>query len=243
MKLKPIRRPRLSQSAVNQIRDYIRSEKLAPGTKLPSERKLMDELEISRNSIREALRILEVMGLVEVKPGKGSFVCEPEGKTGFSADKLFSAIGSESIHNIFEARLLFEPSVARMAAERATAKEIREIEDLFEEMRDKLREGDMAGAIIADAESHKALARITRNSTLSLFMDIINRALFDEWEASLEVPSRMQFTVEEHSRIVKCLRNRDGAGAEEAMREHLLSADGRYKEKDIDPRGKKVAGG
>ncbi len=201
----------------------------------------MEELEISRNSIREALRILEAMGLVEVKPGKGSFVCEPEGKKGFSAEKLFSAIGSESIHNIFEARLLFEPSVARMAAERATDEELQEIEDLLEEMKEKLQEGDMAGAIIADAESHKALARITRNSTLSLFMDIINKALFEEWESSLEVPSRMEFTVEEHSRIVQCLAERDGAGAEKAMRDHLLRANVRYKEKDIDPRTKKTA--
>lgn len=239
MKLKPIKRPRLSQSAVNQIRDYIRNESLKPGTKLPSERKLMEDLQISRNSIREALRILEAMGIVDVKPGKGSFVSSDAIKKAPFPEELWEAVGSESINNIFEARLLFEPGAAQKVAEIATERQIRAIEDLVFEMKEKLDLGDIPGAIIADAEMHKLIVKTTGNSTLVLFMDVINRALFQEWEESLEMPGRMASTLDEHKKIVEKLKERDGDGAETAMREHLERAVARYK--NWDPRGKQVA--
>ena len=74
MPLQPITKTRLSEAAIEQIKGLIVSENLEPGTKLPSERKLVEALGVGRSSIREALRILEIMGLVEVLPGKGAFV-------------------------------------------------------------------------------------------------------------------------------------------------------------------------
>ncbi len=74
MPLKPITKSSLSEAAIEQIKELIVSRKREPGSKLPSERELVDQLKISRASVREALRMLEIMGLVEIKPGKATYV-------------------------------------------------------------------------------------------------------------------------------------------------------------------------
>ena len=76
MQLRPITKARLSEAAMQQIQKLIADRGMSPGDKLPSERELVQQLEISRSSVREALRMLEIMGLVQVKPGRGAFVKE-----------------------------------------------------------------------------------------------------------------------------------------------------------------------
>lgn len=233
MPLKPINKPRLSEAAIDQIKDLIVSQQLEPGSKLPSERKLVDELQISRASVREALRILEIMGLVEVKPGKGAYV------KGLAGD-LFVPLPNwlsdhkETLHNHFEARLVLEPAAAGFAATRATKHDIRKLGDALSEFRRKLAEKDIVGMISSDIHFHSHIGAATGNKTIKLLMDTITRFLFDGWKATLRVEGRPQKTVVEHGKILKAIIEKDEKKARNAMKRHLRNAVNNLKEAGLD---------
>lgn len=233
MSLKPINRSRLSEAAIDQIKDLIVSQKLEPGSKLPSERKLVQELQISRASVREALRILEIMGLVEVKPGKGAYV---KGLTGdlFVPLPNWLSDHKETLHNHFEARLVLEPAAASLAANRATKQDIRNLRDSLSEFRQKLAEKDIVGMISSDIRFHGQIGAATGNKTIKLLMDTITRFLFDGWKATLRVEGRPQKTVVEHGKILNAIIERDEKKARSAMNSHLKNAVNNLKEAGLD---------
>lgn len=223
MSLKPITKSRLSEAAIQQIKDLIVSEQREPGSKLPSERELVNQLKISRASVREALRILEIMGLVEVKPGKGTYV---KGITGDIFLPLTNWLSShkETLHNHFEARLVLEPAAAGFAALRATQNDIQKLEEALKTFNEKLAENDIVGLIIADIHFHSLIAAATGNNTIEILMDTISRFLFDGWKATLRVEGRPQKTVLEHHEIFQAIIEKDEKKAKRNMVRHLKNA-------------------
>jgi len=223
MGLKPITKSRLSEAAIEQIKGLIVSRKREPGSKLPSERELVDQLKISRASVREALRMLEIMGLVEVKPGKGTYV---KGVTGDLFLPLNNWLSShkETLHNHFEARLVLEPAAAGFAALRATRSDIRKLEEALATFNEKLAEDDIVGLIIADIHFHSLIGAATGNKTIEILMDTITRFLFDGWKATLRVKGRPKKTVAEHTKILKAIIQKDEKKARAGMESHLKNA-------------------
>jgi GntR family transcriptional repressor for pyruvate dehydrogenase complex len=223
MGLKPITRSRLSEAAVDQIKGLITSRELGEGSKLPSERQLVEQLQISRASVREALRILEIMGLVEVKPGKGAFV---KGTTGDLILPLptWISIHKENLHNHFEARLVLEPAAAGLAAVRASQSDLKALRDALDSFSAKLDERDIVGLIQADISFHSLIGAATGNKTIRLLMDTIARFLFEGWKASMRVEGRADKTVSEHEAIFQAISGKNKSKAEKAMRRHLEEA-------------------
>jgi GntR family transcriptional repressor for pyruvate dehydrogenase complex len=223
MPLKPITKSRLSEAAIEQIKELIVSQKREPGSKLPSERELVDQLKISRASVREALRMLEIMGLVEVKPGKGTYV---KGVTGDLFLPLNNWLSShkETLHNQFEARLVLEPAAAGFAALRSTQSDIRKLEEALSTFNEKLAEDDMVGLIIADIRFHRLIGAATGNKTVEILMDTITRFLFDGWKATLRVEGRPRKTVAEHNKILQAIIEKDEKKAKTSMENHLKNA-------------------
>ena len=152
MDLTPISRKRLSESAINQIKDFIIQNGLGPGAKLPSERDLCNRLQISRASLREAIRILEIMGLVEVLPGKGIYVKDLTGDL-FVPLPTWVSDYRDTIHKHFEARLILEPEIAALAARRAGPADIDRIRANIE-LQGSLPESEMAAIIQTDIDFH-----------------------------------------------------------------------------------------
>lgn len=223
MMLKPITKTRISERAIEQIKELIVRENLEPGSKLPSERFLVTAFGISRTSIREALRMLEIMGLVEVKPGKGVFV------KGLTAD-LFMPLSSllsthqETLHHHFEARLLLEPEASAMAANRASKKDIRRLRKVIESFKDNLQKDNLVGLIRADIQFHRLIANATNNRTIEMTMNTITRYDFDGWKMSLRTKKRPLKTIAEHTRILDAIEAGDEKKARSAMRSHLKAA-------------------
>jgi GntR family transcriptional repressor for pyruvate dehydrogenase complex len=221
--LKPIAKKRLSQDAVDQLREMIIKEKLKPGTRLPSERELIKNLQIGRSSVREALRILEIMGLIEVKPGSGAFVTATK-------EDLFLPLSSwishhrETLDHHFEARLVIEPRAAAFAARRVSPKIIKAMKKTLAEFQEKMDSDELIGAILADQEFHRLVAQATTNKTLMLLMDTIVRFLFDGWKATLRVKGRLNKTVQEHQAILKAIERGKPEEASAAMETHLKNA-------------------
>jgi GntR family transcriptional repressor for pyruvate dehydrogenase complex len=223
MALKPIIKTRLSEAAIEQIKDLIVSNNLPPGSKLPSERHLVDALGISRSSIREALRMLEIMGLVEVKPGKGVYVKGLTGDLFMPLSSLLS-IRSETLHHHFEARLMLEPEAAALAAKRASKTDIRRLKEALDGFNENLKKNNLVALIREDIEFHRLIANATNNRTIEILMNTIARHDFDGWKMALRTKKRPANTVIEHGKVFKAIAAGDEKKAKNAMRSHLKAA-------------------
>ena len=223
MPLQRITKTRLSEAAIEQIKQFIVNENLEPGSKLPSERALVEALGVGRSSIREALRILEIMGLVEVLPGKGVFVKALTGDLFMPLSEMLNSQGENLFHH-FEARMVLEPAAAALAAKRADTKDIDRLHKNLEDFKQKLESENLVGLIQSDIQFHRLVANTTENKTIEILMNTITRHDFQGWKASLRMKDRPAKTVEEHNRIIEAIAARDEKGAYKAMHAHLSAA-------------------
>lgn len=223
MPLRRITKTRLSEAAIEQIKELIVSENLEPGSKLPSERDLVAALGVGRSSIREALRILEIMGLVDVQPGKGVFVKALTGDLFMPLSDLLHT-QKESLQHHFEARMVLEPAAAALAAQRASRKEVAQLRKNMKSFEDNLARENLVGMIRADIQFHRLVANATENRTIEILMNTITRYDFHGWKATLRTNHRPLKTVAEHNRIIDAIAAGDEKKARSAMRAHLSAA-------------------
>jgi len=221
--LTPIRKQRVSSIAVEQIQRLIATHQMKPGDSLPSERSLMEQLKVSRVSVREALRVLEMMGIVEVYPGKGLFVAD-RSKSLMQPLSDWLSLHREVLLEHFEVRLLIEPHAAGFAAKRATKKIIKEMRKTWVQFNESLAERDLIGMIRADASIHALIASATGNRTLEVLMNIFSSMLLEGWKASLRTEGRAEKTVEEHDAIIQAIEEGNEEMARTKMKEHLEHA-------------------
>lgn len=232
MDLKPIKRKRLSESAIDEIKDFIMSNKLKEGEQLPSERVLVQKLEISRSSIREALRMLEITGLVEVKPGRGIFVRDLTGDI-FTPLSSWVSNNKDAIYKHFEARLILEPEIAALAARRISEKDIRRIEENIK-LQKGYAENEVVSIIRADIEFHRLVAESAKNETITMLMHSLAKISFQGWKAALRVKGRNETACREHIELVGLLAKGDEKGSRKTMREHMLGSIKLLKEQGLD---------
>jgi len=218
-----IKKVRLSESVIDAIKKMIVDDGFNPGEKFYSEKELTEKLEVSRSSIREALRILEVTGQVNVKQGKGIFISDNQRKR-FKEFSTWLKNHEQSIKDNFEVRLIVEPKAARRAAEKATSGDIKKMEKACSQFAESAGNGNTEEAIVCDHSFHNSLAGSTKNQTLYVLMKAMTTTLADGWVSSLYTPGRIQQTIYEHGDILDAIKNRDRAGAENAMTRHLVNA-------------------
>jgi len=219
----PVKKVRLSESVINVIKEMIAEDGFKPGDKFYSENELAKKLQVSRSSIREALRILEVTGRVSVKQGKGIFITDKQGQQ-FSEFSSWLKANEQSIRDNFEVRLIIEPKAAGHAAEKADKEDVVKMEKAFDRFVDFARELNVEEAIVCDGKFHRLLAEATKNKTLYVLMKAMIMNLPNGWISSLYTPGRIEQTVEEHNDILQAIKKQDKLGAENAMTRHLLNA-------------------
>lgn len=218
-----IKKVRLCESVIDAIKKMIVVDGFNPGDKFYSEKELTAKLQVSRSSIREALRILEVTGQVNVKQGKGIFISDTQGKR-FREFSTWLKNHEQSIKDNFEVRLIIEPKAARHAAEKATPGDVKKMEAACSQFAQCVKDGNTDEAILCDHRFHNSLAGATKNKTLYVLMKAMTTTLTDGWISSLYTPGRTQQTIYEHGDIVDAIKNHDRAGAENAMTRHLVNA-------------------
>ena len=213
-----VRRAKVYEEVARQIERLI-LKKLQPGDKLPSERELAETLGVSRSSIRDAIRSLELMGLVEPRQGAGTVVLE------ISIESLVNPLANtlkrkeELIGELLDFRKMLEPPLAARAASHASADEISEMEEILDRQQEKLRQGE--SAIAEDSEFHYSVALASRNSVVLKVLDTLMDLLRDTRERSLQVEGRQQKSLAGHRRILAAIKRRDGEAAKAAMRRHI----------------------
>jgi GntR family transcriptional regulator, transcriptional repressor for pyruvate dehydrogenase complex len=213
-----IRRNKVYEEVAQQIERLI-LKKLRPGDKLPSERELAEMLGVSRSSIRDAIRGLELMGIVEPRQGAGTIVRE------ISSDSAINPFGNalkrrrESVSELLDFRKMLEPPLAARAATHASADEISEMEEILQRQEAKHTRGE--SAVAEDSEFHYSVALASGNSVVLKVLDILMDLLRDTRERSLQVEGRAQKSLAGHRRILAAIKRHDAEAAKAAMRRHI----------------------
>ncbi len=210
---------KISDQIIEQIRNAILSGHFKPGDKVASEKELMSEFGVSKATLREALRVLEGMGLVEIKKGisGGVFIAEVDMRTTIHGIINFLHFKTVSVKDITMIRYLLEPPVAQIAASRIQPEDIVKLEHIITET------PSTSPAIVSkEIGFHRYLARMTENPILILVMDFIDNILNDI-KFQLDLGTEFYHKVaKSHRAILECLKQKDGVGARREMENDLL---------------------
>jgi GntR family transcriptional repressor for pyruvate dehydrogenase complex len=223
-KVEPVNSTRIYKEIVKQIRTLISEGKLKSGDRLPPERDLAERFRVSRASVREALRALESMRLIQIRLGEGTFVRE------VSVDSLVEPLAlviltrREAVGELFEARRLLEPPIAALAARRSSKEEIQEMERIVEDQRKEVASGRTG--LAEDAAFHAAIAGSAHNHAITRIVHALVDLLTQSREESLQTPGRPTRSQQDHERILAAIRGRHSEAARRAMLDHLVAVEG-----------------
>jgi len=217
-------RDKLYKQIADRIQDLIVTESLRPGDKLPGERELAERMGVSRTVIREAIRALNVRGLVKVKSGCGTFVQELSAENAAAHISLFLKLkrAPESYEKVYEVRRMIEIEAAGLAAERSTVQDLIAMQREIERMR--AFRADREQFVAADLAFHKAVAAATRNELLSVLLTPISDLLREFVVLSTYAASAADDGIAHHKTILTAIRDRNADRARQAMRDHLAHA-------------------
>lgn len=210
----------LSEKTAEKIKKLIIENKYQPGDKLPNEIELAETLNVGRSTIREAIKILISINIVEIKRGKGTFVCknpglieDPFGVTFLNEKQL--------LQHLLETRLIFEPEIAALAARRATEEEIERLKENKITMEGNLKKGKTL--LSDDVEFHRLIAKSTKNPVLQRIFPIINECISERYMTDI-IPSYDGSTSEYHQHIIEAIEQRDPEKAYAVMKRHIERA-------------------
>jgi GntR family transcriptional repressor for pyruvate dehydrogenase complex len=218
--IEPVKRSRIYEHIVEQIRALIREGRWAPGDQIPPERELAERFQVSRTSVREALRALEMQGVIDSRQGGGTFVRTAD--TEALVPPLAAAIlrGRRELAEVLEVRELIEPGIARRAAARATEQHISQLEDLLERQRQCIEQG--RPFVDEDTAFHYTLAKAADNHILLRLHNVILDLLRESRQSYLHVPDRPQMSLRGHEAILRAVRSHDAEAAHAASLEHIV---------------------
>jgi GntR family transcriptional repressor for pyruvate dehydrogenase complex len=214
--LRPLTRPRLYEQVVAQLREHVAAAGLKAGDRLPPERELAERLGVSRASIKQAMVVLEVQGLVDVRHGGGTYL---RGDTLDSepVDRLVER--RRRLPDVLDARDALESKLAELAAERRTAEDVAEIDAALADMREQIERGEQGED--GDRRFHEAVTHAAHSVLLAEFMRAIADQIAESRRESLQQPGRPARSLAQHERIAEAIRSADARGAVRAMHRHL----------------------
>lgn len=227
---KPLVAPRgLTAELVARLTADITSGKLAPGSRLPTEQEMITATGVSRTVVREAVAALRAEKLVITRQGVGAFVAENVRRP-FRIDlEHISSLGE--LLDVMELRTALEIEAAGLAADRATANDVRKISGLFEAIEDAIKRGDPA--VDQDFQFHCAIADATSNPQFKRFLEYLGRFVIPRqtvWGKTAPVLSRTHLNIfqKEHRDILQAIRAGNALKARAAMRRHLVNSRRRH---------------
>lgn len=213
-----ISRNKVYEEVARQLERRILDE-LKPGDMLPPERELAQMFGVSRGSVRDAIRRLEAVGLVQPRQGAGTVVCEP-------AESVANPLANVLLHKrrmiteLLDVRKIIEPALAARAAIHAGAAQIAILDQILQRHREK-HERDEFG-VEEDSEFHYNIALAANNGVILKVVDVLMDLLRETRERSLQVEGRQAKSLAGHQRILTALKRHDAKAAEAAMRRHLV---------------------
>lgn len=199
----------LRELVFEALREAIINGDLPPGERL-MEVQVAEELGVSRTPVREAIRKLELEGLVAMIPRKGAYV---------------SGLSMKDLIEVFEIRGALEGVASSLAAERATEEELEDLERYLVKTAELIESKDFAGVVEVDTDFHSLLYKTSRNSRLAQIINNLREQIQRFRQTSLSYPGRMKEALEEHRKIVEAISDRNPELASQLAQEHIENAE------------------
>jgi GntR family transcriptional repressor for pyruvate dehydrogenase complex len=220
-----IKRVSVCDSVVEHIMTEILEGRLRPGDRLPSEQKLAALLGVSRGTLREALKNLQLMGLVSVRQGEGTFV------TKFSSEKIFRPLSSilsldnNGVLEVIEARKILESELVRLCCFRAVDDEVEELHRLLNEMEEYCADTELDGFNEKDIQFHLTIARMAKNRVLLRILETVQDLLYEQIKEVTRDPEATGRACYYHRKILGAIKDRDDKLARKHMLNHLRNVE------------------
>ncbi|WP_372348962.1 FadR/GntR family transcriptional regulator [Streptomyces sp. KL116D] len=212
-------RPRLYEQVLDRLRAYVAEGGLRAGDRLPTERDLAARLGVSRASVKQAIVVLEVQGLVEVRHGGGTYLVRDGLDVAEPVERLVER--KKRLPDVLEAREALETKLAELAAERRTDQDLTALRTALDRMADDIGAGGLG--IEGDRLFHAAVTAAAHSALLAAFMREIDEPIAESRTESLRQPRRPGRSLAQHRAILTAIEAGDGRGAAAAMRRHVRS--------------------
>src|SRR5437868_12571700 len=216
--IEPVRRSRLYQDIVSQIQSLFDKGELRPGDQLPPERALAEQFQVSRASVREALRSLELLGVVETRAGGGTFV-RRTGPEDLARPLSNLITRGHTLTDVIEVRGLIEPAIAASAARRIRPDELVELRAILRQQAERVAAGESYAD--EDTRFHELIGQAARNELLVTMLGVIWDVLRSSREQWLQTNQRAHSSVDAHQRILAALEAHDADAARTAAADHI----------------------
>ncbi|WP_086789714.1 FadR/GntR family transcriptional regulator, partial [Crossiella equi] len=204
------------EQVVASLRDYVATAGLSAGDRLPPERELADRLGVSRASVKQAIVVLEVQGLVDVRHGGGTYLLNDT----LDAEPVATLVDRQRrLPDVLDAREALETKLAELAAERRTEEDLAAIDGALEHMRAEIDAGGVG--MEGDRLFHAAVTAAAKSSLLAEFMRSIADQITESRSESLRQKGRPERSLAQHQRIADAIRAGDPGKAVTAMRRHV----------------------
>lgn len=226
----------ISEKVADYIKEQIRLGVYPEGDKIPSERDMAISLDVSRNTVGEAYKILEAYGYLKAEHGRGVFIASEAEQIRKMTDAFF--VSGDQINDLYAVRLVLEEAVVEWAVLNGTDEQIAALDSIVNDaiaaVKDDSNSADVANY---DLRFHLCLAEMSKNEVANRIMHHLIDLLAKARTQSMQIPKRAEQSVQEHSVIVEAIKNRDVDGAKKAMRHHIESIDKSVREKRKHNRG------
>lgn len=221
---------RSTDAVAHRIEQLILDQRLAPGAALPAERELAAQFSVSRNVLREALRALSQKGLIRVVHGRGAFVQEPTTEAVEESLSMLLQRRRVSLVDLCDARLLLEPEMAALAAQRGRADERETLRDAMAALEGAAENAE--AHVEADLALHRRIAEMARHSVYEAITEAVRAPVTRSMLLGTSVPRAIDASDDHHRTIVEAICAGDGDAARTAMREHIAYIRSYVEERD-----------
>jgi DNA-binding FadR family transcriptional regulator len=215
----PLARTGFTADVIRVVKDMVLDGRLRPGDRLPAERALSEALGVSRPTVREAIRSLQAMNIVESRPGSGTFVSSLSVEELLRPLQFALALSDFGLEHLFEVRLMLEPGAAALAAERAREEDLVRLRDCVQ--RGAAKDLTLDELVSLDAELHECIARAAHNPLLERLLSSISALAQESRGYTVRVPGVARPTAGEHERIAAAICAGEPERARAAMTAHI----------------------
>ncbi len=228
MEFGKISKDAVPKEITSRLLDMIREKALRPGDQLPPERELAAMMGVSRPSLREALRALALMNVLDIRQGSGTYVSSLDTELLIEHLDFVYSLDDSTFLELFEARKVLEAGIVALAAQRITEKQLDALQEIV--TRSTKNINDLEAFLQNDRELHESIMLVADNPILTRFMVSLSKLGVASRSRTVRIPGVAEQTIEDHQSIVAALRNRDPERAKTAMLVHLSNVERRLRE-------------
>ncbi len=215
----PLERTTLHEQIVEKIKAMIEDGTLKPGDSLPSERELARDMQVSRIPVREALKMLEFMGVIEIRHGRAAVVRGLGQAAMIDTINLVLESGPNELYELNQARIILELGAAKLACEKRTETDIAHMKEILDRMEAEIDDG--CNVVDTSMEFHMAIMRATKNKILCSFMMLFRDILRESRSISLKRPGRPEEALDEHKAILQAVIDKDSNLTARLLETHI----------------------